>query len=72
MDQVWQQIIHHVESVNKKNLLKLENIIADEDFEKQLDELCEGELKQKDEDVSDQDQNDGEIEENEEENDEEE
>ena len=64
MDQVWNQLIHHVEGVNKKNLKKLENIISDEQFETQLDELCSIEptgttkANDLDEEESDQDQQD--------------
>jgi hypothetical protein len=38
LDQVWQQIVHHTESLNRKTLNKLEKLTMDEEFVKRLEE----------------------------------
>ena len=38
LDQVWQQIVHHTESLNRKALNKLESLTMDEEFVKRLEE----------------------------------
>jgi uncharacterized protein with von Willebrand factor type A (vWA) domain len=38
LDQVWQQILHHTENLNRKALGKLESLTMDEEFVKRLDE----------------------------------
>lgn len=38
LDQVWQQIVHHTETLNRKTLNKLEKLTMDEEFVKRLDE----------------------------------
>lgn len=34
LDQVWSQILHHTEKLNKKTLSKLESLTMDEEFVK--------------------------------------